>query len=259
MTVAAILGSAFRRPVLDGVELRRVVVETAFGSAELFAFGGSWVIFRHGVPHRFLPNQVPWRAHTAALAAVGCRALLITSSCGVLTPDVPLFEPLLVDDLFMPDNRLPDGSSCTMFVDPGPGAGSPEQGHLVVEGGLFSAGLSERVAELSARPIAGRVVFAYVPGPRTKTPAENAWLRTTGAEVNSMSVGPEVVLANELQISTAALVVGHKYSVPGVTHGLDAGSIDGSLKRSRRSTEEIVVAFLRDAPRVPFGNRIHRL
>ena len=56
-------------------------------------------------------------------------------------------------------------------------------------------------------------VFAYVPGPRTKTPAENAWLGSLHPRphANSMTLAPEVVLLGELGIPTAAVVVGHKH------------------------------------------------
>ena len=96
----------------------------------------------------------------------------------------------------------------------------------------------------------------YVQGPRTKTPAENRLAARTGAHVNSMTVGPEVVLANELGIPTAAVVVGHKYSVPdGVTP--DRHGIASSLQRSREATLSIARTFLADAPSVAFGNELY--
>ena len=52
-----------------------------------------------------------------------------------------------------------------------------------------------------------RVVFGYAPGPRTKTAAENAMWARLGADVASMTLAPEIVLANELEIPCAALVV----------------------------------------------------
>ena len=51
-----------------------------------------------------------------------------------------------------------------------------------------------RGVQLSER----EVVFAFSPGPRTKTRAENALWAQLGAQVNSMSLGPEVVLAEYL-------------------------------------------------------------
>jgi len=253
MSLAAILGSAHDRPMLGARPLESVQVATRWGPVALHRLAPErWVLFRHGLPHRLLPHQIPWRAQAAALAEVGCSALLVTSSCGVLDPDLPLFEPLVVGDLLMPDNRLPDGSACTLFDEPQPG-----QGHLVVEEGLLSRALSDRLAELGGLS-EHRVVFAYTPGPRTKTAAENRYWRQLGAQVNSMTLGPEVVLANELGISTAAVAVGHKYSVPGWRSPLDQEAIAATLVRTRQAMDQLVLDFLERAEPVPFANRLYR-
>ena len=104
-----------------------------------------------------------------------------------------------------------------MFTEP-----SPDHGHLLIKDGLFSSELNRTIADgsIMANDIykADRtgVVFVYAGGPRGKTPAENQMWAQLGGQVNSMTLAPEVVLANELEIPVAALVVGHKYSVPDV-------------------------------------------
>jgi len=227
-----ILGSAFEAPRIGDVELEPRTISTTHGEAVLHRYPrgdrGAYGLFRHGVPHRFLPNQIPYRAHAAALREVSCGALLVTSSVGVLDRDLPLDEPLLLDDLLMLDSRLPDGTACTMH-HPAP---VQDQGHLVLDEGIFSRALTEQVAGLIRErgfTATARALFAYVQGPRTKTAAENALLARLGAQVNSMTVGPEVVLANELEIPTAALVVGHKYSLPGATERLQPRAMERSL------------------------------
>lgn len=259
--VAVILGSAHGEPHLAGAALEAVAVETPHGEVRLHRFPGraegqAWVLYRHGAPHRLLPHQIPYRAHAAALREVGCGALLVTSSVGVLDDAVPLDTPILVRDLLMPDNRLPDGSACTMFGEPSPG-----QGHLVLEEGLFSGALSAQVEGLLdglGWPPPPPVLFAYVGGPRTKTAAENGLLRQQGAQVNSMSLGPEVVLANELEIPTTALVVGHKRSSGDWQAPLDHEAISASLRTSGEIIDRVAAAWLARARTVPFGNRIHR-
>ena len=260
MTVAVILGSAFKKAALAGKMLRPVEQDTPWGQVTLYEHpeSGGLVLFRHGLPHRWLPNQIPYRAHAAALAARGCRGLLVTSSVGVLTPELPLFKPLLVSDLLMPENRLPSGESCTIFDH-----SRREQGHLVLEEGLFSHALAGQLRALCAEanwPVAGDAVFAYVGGPRTKSAAENRFWRVLGAEINSMTLGPEVVLANELEIPCVGLTVGHKYSLDGgIKQPLDGDAIERSLVQSRTALEAIASAFLMHGVGVPFKNRIHRL
>lgn len=261
MSVALILGSAFERPELAGHALTPVEVDTAYGAAILYRWPNrpdGWVLFRHGTPHRWLPNQIPYRAQAAALGAVGVEAVLITSSVGVIDLSVPLFTPLRVTDLVMPDNRLPDGSACTLFVEPWPG-----QGHLVVDGGLYDAELGAQIEGLArevGHPIGGEVEFTYVGGPRTKSPAENRWFARMGTQVNSMTVGPETVLLNELGIAVAAVVVGHKHSHPDAPPPPDDDDdyLAASLDKSREATEALAAAWLDRGVAVPFKNHFYR-
>lgn len=260
MTVAVLVGSAFASPQLKGKILSPEVIETHRGDVTLYRYPcdshAAYVLFRHNLPHRFLPHQIPYRAHTEALQRVGCQALLVTSSVGVLVPELPLFEPLLVSDLLMPDNRLPDGSTCSMFQEP-----SLNHGHLVLDEGLFSKALHQQLRQMAqARqtPIGGEAVFAYVGGPRTKTGAENRYWSRIGAQINSMTLGPEVVLANELEIPTAGLVVGHKYSIQGHEAPFAKETITSSLHRSHEALEQLVVDFLERIEPPAFANRLYR-
>ncbi len=258
--VAVILGSAFHREGLGALTLEELGVQTPFGTQTLHRVANvahpAYVVFRHGVPHRLLPHQINYRAMARALREVDCGALLVTSSVGVLDPDVPLFRLLLVEDLLMPDNRLPDGSTCTMFVQP-----SPEQGHLVLSEGLFSEALTAQIRGLATthgQAPGKNVVFAYAGGPRSKTRAENRLWAKLGAQVNSMTLAPEVVLANEMEIPCAGLVVGHKYSFPGVANLEDRSSVEASLDRARQAMTDLAVAFLKLGAPVPFGNHLFR-
>ena len=212
---------------------------------------GGLLLFRHGLPHERLPNQIDYRAHALALKAVGCHALLVTSSVGVLDPTVPLYQPMLLQDLLMLENRLPDGSACTLFERP-----QAEQGHLLIQEGLFHRGLGDWLTHTCCLP-QRRLEFLYVQGPRTKTSAENRYAASLGAHVNSMTLAPEVILANELELPTAALVVGHKYSVAGGVTPNDA-DIAESLQRSRAATLQVLRTFLAQAPVLPWANSLYR-
>ena len=107
------------------------VVETRFGEAEVAVSEiGPWTvggISRHRKGHHHLPHTIPHRANLAALKQLGARAALATTVVGVVDPDIPLGRPILFDDLFFPENRLPDGEACTMFPEPGEAG----RGHLI--------------------------------------------------------------------------------------------------------------------------------
>ena len=259
-SVAVILGSAFGADMPRAQNLERFEIHTRWGEQVLFRTRRhgrpAYVLFRHGVPHQLLPNQINYRAQAEALRQVSCGALLATSSVGVLDTALPIFKPMLLTDLIMPDNRLPDGSACTMFPDP-----SPEHGHLVITGGLFSEALNRQIRELGAGRIHHAekdIVFAYTGGPRTKTTSENRMWRTLGAQVNSMTLAPEVILANELEIPCAGLVVGHKYSVPDIDVPEDKNAMAATLQTSKDAMLAVILRFIEKAQVVKFNNQLYR-
>ncbi|WP_340102934.1 phosphorylase family protein [Rhodohalobacter sp. 8-1] len=259
-SIAIILGSAFEGSFAGELKLTPHQVDTKFGGITLFRSDlrndrPAFVIFRHGLSHSMLPNQINYRAQAAALKKVNCGALLINSSVGVMDGDLPLYKPMLVTDLLMPDNRLPDGSTCTMFSEP-----SDNQGHLLIKDGLFSSKLNDWLIgkhQADIHQAEKGIVFVYAGGPRGKTPAENRMWAQLGGQVNSMTLAPEVVLANELEIPTTALVVGHKYSVPDIDNPKEE-EIGTTLENARSATEKILHSFLMEAEPVPFGNEIYR-
>jgi 5'-methylthioadenosine phosphorylase len=258
-SIAIIVGSAYNKmPYWLSLQARQF--STPYGEATLYHMPDSdpdaYVLFRHGVPHKYLPNQIPFRAHTWALKEVNCGALVVTSSVGVTDPNLPLFQPLLVSDLIMLENRLPDGSTCTMFTEP-----SEDHAHLIITEGLFNPELRSQLKEMAEAiewPVGGEVIFSYVGGPRNKTPAENRIMPILGSQVNSMSLGPEIVLANELAIPTAGLVVGHKYSIPGRETENNPLSLEESFERSREAFGKLIIEFLRNGHPVSFGNVLYR-
>lgn len=259
-SLAIILGSAFGNSIPQKLDLQPIEVDTRWGTQTMYGGTASngrniYALIRHGTPHHLLPHQINYRAQAAALKAVDCGALLINSSVGVLDPELPLYKPLMLTDQLMPENRLPDGSTCSMFQEP-----SEQQGHLVLTEGLFSESLSDQMYRLNPAALYSRknnIVFLYAGGPRSKTAAENRMWAQLGAHVNSMTVAPEVVLANEVEIPVAGLVVGHKYSVPGVENPAEE-EIGDTLAKAKDATEEILINFLQNGEPVEFANHIYR-
>lgn len=259
-SIAIILGSAFEGRFADELKLKPQQVSTDFGSISLYQTAlrtdrPAYVIFRHGLSHSLLPNQINYRAQAAALKKLNCGALLINSSVGVMVADLPLYKPMLVTDLLMPENRLPDGSTCTMFTEP-----QSDHGHLLLKEGLFSSELNSRLLDEHGNVIYSNgsgIVFVYAGGPRGKTSAENRMWAMLGGQVNSMTLAPEVVLANELEIPTSALVVGHKYSVPDIQNPAE-DEISDTLINARSATESILRSFLLDGEPVEFKNEIYQ-
>jgi 5'-methylthioadenosine phosphorylase len=180
-------------------------VQSRFGETEVAIFRtGSWTvggISRHAKGHHHLSHTVPHRANLVALEQLGARAVLATTVVGAVDPGIRLGQPILFDDLFFPENRLPNGEPCTIFTEPG----DPERGHFI--GSEAFSPLLRRKVELAARdlgiPVAIGGVYAHTNGPRFETRAEIKALAAAGVSAVSQTCGPEAILAEELGMSYA--------------------------------------------------------
>lgn len=186
-------------------------VETRFGEAEVAVFEhGGWkvgAIARHGKGHHHLPHTISHRANLSALGELGAKAILATTSVGAVdgTPG----RAIIFDDLYFPENRLPNGEPCTMFTEPG----EPGRGHLIASE-PFSPKLREKM-KLAADGLGIEAdvggVYAHTNGPRFETATEIRALKNLGVSGVSMTCGPEAILAGELEIpyALAAFPVNH--------------------------------------------------
>jgi purine nucleoside phosphorylase len=180
--------------------------ETPFGTVEVSRgrFAGVDVVHvsRHGAGHVRLSHQVPHRAHIRALSDLGATAVIGCTACGAVDPSLELGSLVVFDDLHFPSNRLPDGSLCTFFVEPG----DPARGHWILHGGPFSEEV--RAAMLAAAAQSGHAArdggaYGHVDGPRFNTPTEIAQLTGCGVVAVSQTGGPETVLCGELELPFA--------------------------------------------------------
>lgn len=199
--IGVITGSGiYELPGGQGQESR--VVKSRFGEAEVAIFRvGTWNvggISRHGRGHYHLPHTIPHQANLVALEQLGARAVLATTVAGAVGPGIVLGRAILFDDLFFPENRLPNGEPCTIFTEPG----DPERGHFIGDE-PFSPGLRRKM-ELAARELGVEVavggVYAHTNGPRFETRAEIKALNAAGVAAVSQTCGPEAVLAGELEL-----------------------------------------------------------
>jgi purine nucleoside phosphorylase len=202
MPVAIITGSGTH--ALPGFTDARTSTEpTPFGAVQVSRgrLAGTDVLHlsRHGAGHVRLSHQVTHRANIWALKRLGATAVIGCTACGAVDPSLPLGSLVVFDDLHFSSNRLPDGSLCTFFDEPG----DPERGHWILHGGPFSDGV--RVALLRGAAECGHDardggVYGHVDGPRFNTPAEIAQLAACGVVAVSQTGGPETVLCGELEL-----------------------------------------------------------
>src|SRR5215213_11455981 len=86
-------------------------------------------ISRHEEGHVRVSNHVTHRANIAAFKKLGATGAIAVTVCGAVDPSVELGSLICFDDLHFPANRLPDGSLCTFFAEPG----DPRRGHWIYE------------------------------------------------------------------------------------------------------------------------------
>jgi purine nucleoside phosphorylase len=193
---------------LPDLEVReRRDVDTRFGAVQVSegALAGVEVVHvsRHGEGHVRLSSSVNHRANVLALAELGAGCVVGLTVCGAVDRSVPLGGLILFDDLHFPVNRLPDGSLCTLYPEPG----DPRRGHWIYEG-PFSEGLRAALAEgMGAAGISYRDggTYGHVDGPRFNTRSEIAQLAAAGVTAVSQTAGSETVLCGEAELPYALL------------------------------------------------------
>jgi len=203
--VAVITGSGFYD--FPGMTAAKDVrITTPFGNvaAVCGALGGKAVLFiaRHKKNHALLSNMINHRANIHACRQTGVQAIIATSVVGITNPALPLAKLLIFNDIFYPDNRLPDGSHCTFFTK----ENQTGRGHFLFESPFFD--VSEILADTDIFP---GLTYAYVNGPRFNSRKEIRFI-STYADAVSQTAGPEIVLAGELEIPYVLLGFGVDYA-----------------------------------------------
>jgi purine nucleoside phosphorylase len=203
MEIGIITGSGTY--ALPGFEGEQEPVRTSWGETVVSrgTFAGAHVahVSRHGAGHVRLSNHVAHRANVAALRQLGVDAAIAVTVCGAVDPAVELGALICFDDLHFPANRLPDGSLCTFFAEPG----DPLRGHWIYED-PYSPGLRGVLlgaAERSGLAMRPGGCYGHVDGPRFNTKAEIRGLAAAGVTAVSQTAGPETVLAGEAELPFA--------------------------------------------------------
>lgn len=163
------------------------------------------ILSRHGRDHSIPPSKVNNRANIWAIQKLGCTHILATTACGSLRDEIGRGD-LVILDQFIDFTRHRDVSFFDEFTD-----GNLKHTPMADP---FDAGLRHKIIH-SAKQLnlpfhaAGTVIT--IEGPRFSTRAESNMFRQWGADVINMSVAPECILANELEIPYAAVALSTDY------------------------------------------------
>lgn len=203
--IAVITGSGFYD--FPGLEnSHEVAIATPFGQVQ--AVTGTCneksilFIARHKKDHALLSNMINHKANLYACEQTQVDVIIATSIVGITKPDLPLSKLLLFNDIFYPDNRLPDGSHCTFYTE----ENQTGRGHY-----LFGSPFYDVSEILKDQNIISGITYAYVNGPRLNSKKEIRFIANY-ADAVSQTAGPEAILAGELELPYVLLGYGVDYA-----------------------------------------------
>ena len=228
---------------------RREVVRTPYGdpSAALIfgCISGQEVVFlaRHGYGHTIPPHRVNYRANMWALKNVGAEGVVSVASVGGIRSD------MLPGVMATPDQILDytHGREATYFD-----GGDTKVVHVdftepycpILRHRLLAAAKAANEVMLDG------AVYAATQGPRLESAAEVNRLERDGADVVGMTGMPEAVLARELELPYAAIVVVANYAAGRVdsAHGITMDVIEQTLHHAMGRVKTVLQHFCAVAP-----------
>lgn len=223
---------------------RREVVRTPYGEPSgALLFGHmcdqqTVFIARHGYGHTIPPHAVNYRANIWALKQAGAEAIISVASAGGiqdhLTPGVIMVPDQILDYTWGRQATYFDGVDTPVvhvdFTEP------------------YDTALRQRI--LAAARAAGESVidggtYAATQGPRLETAAEVTKLERDGAHVIGMTGMPEALLARELEIPYAAivLVVNDAAGRGTSLHGIQMSGIEATAKQAMSRVHNVLQHF----------------
>lgn len=235
---------------LEGLaDSREVEIASRFGFAQVTVgtIGDRRVVHipRHGPGHELLPNTINYRANVFALAELEVRLLLLTTAVGIVDGSLPLGRMILFDDLYFPENRLPDGAVCTMHTE----EGDPLRGHYIFDK-PFSLSFRKAILDIAEREgmeLTEGGLYAQVNGPRFNSRPEIAFLQRLGMAAISQTAGIEVVLAGEMEIPVALIGFGVDYANGVRPKATPEAALRENLAKGRQELTNLALAVAAEA------------
>lgn len=208
--IAIIGGSGLENPdILRSPEEKKI--DTPYGNPSSHMLCGIIqntevvILSRHGKDHTIPPSQINNRANIYALKKIGCTHILATTACGSLREEIRRGD-IVIPDQFIDFTRH---RNSTFFEEFEPG----KMKHFPMAD-PFDKNLRELLITLAwnnGMQIHERGTIVTIEGPRFSTRAESKMFRMWGADIINMSVAPEVILANELEIPYAVVAMSTDY------------------------------------------------
>ncbi|WP_293909389.1 MTAP family purine nucleoside phosphorylase [Sphaerochaeta sp. UBA5836] len=180
---------------LDGLSLKRSMVQTRYGEVELFITDQLVFLPRHGSSHSLPPHLINYRANVAALKDLGVDEAIGIYAVGSISQALSPGEIGIVSDFV----DCTGGSREHTFFN----GGASGVRHCAMDD-VFDASLRERM-NILAPHIKDAGVYVCTNGPRLETKAEIRLYGRLGCDVVGMTLATEVSLLKEAGIRCLAL------------------------------------------------------
>jgi 5'-methylthioadenosine phosphorylase len=234
MTKARPVGIITGTGVTERFDLSRPsTIRTKFGRASVFfQEGEDYVILpRHGADHKSPPHGINYRANIAALAQLGVREVVATSAVGSMNQRFRVGEVGVIDQFLDFTKRR----KSTFFEDKVVHTDMtyPYSRHLNLELSVAAKRIGIDLRQ--------HLVYVCAEGPRFETAAEIKMYKILGGDVVGMTGVPEVVLANEMKLEYASVVIATNWAAgmqPKVSHE----EVLRVMKEAGKTVKELIEA-----------------
>ena len=222
---------------------RRELVRTPYGEPSgpltLGAISGQATIFlaRHGYGHTIPPHEVNYRANIWALKEMGATEIISVASVGGIREDMKpgdiVVPHQIIDYTWGRRSTFHEGEHCTVthidFTDP------------------YDEALRQRIiqaARASGVTVGDGGTYGTTQGPRLETAAEINRMARDGCDMVGMTGMPEAVLARELGLPYAALIVIANYAAgrQDSQHGIHFDAINAVLEQTMGRVRTVLEA-----------------
>ena len=245
-TAIGIIGGSGLYDMAEVTDREEREVDTPFGAPSApYVIGtlrGKRVAFlaRHGIGHRLMPSELPFRANLYGFKTLGVQYILSASAVGSLKEE---YKPL---DLVIPDQ----------FLDRTRGRVSTFFGNGIVAHVGFAHPFCKPLSEIAftASRAAGATVhrggtYVCMEGPQFSTLAESKLYRSWGMDIIGMTNLQEAKLAREAEIcyTTIALVTDYDCWHPAHDE-VTVEMIVANLVRNAQTAQQVIASAVEALP-----------
>ena len=156
---------------------------------------------------------------------------------------------MLFEDLYYPDNRLPNGEICSIYTK----EGDPKRGHYLF-GSPYCVSLFDNLK--GDETIAG-VTYGHVNGPRFNSKKEIKALQGH-CDAISQTCGPETVLAGELEMPFVLLGFGVDYANGVKDEPTPISVLEENMEKSKPAFTQMIQKIIDNSSEATYSGFVYR-